>query len=132
MNINVRPAQTNDAPVINALLSQIVQVHHALRPDIFRSQYKNESADYGAQDTDAPIFVAVNEEGDVVGCLWCLFSQERDNSLKIDRDWLCIDDICVDEKYRRHGIGKQLVDFAIKLAQEKFQAHRKTENHVAN
>ena len=119
MNINIRPAKTADAPAINALLLQIVQVHHAIRPDIFHPQYKNESADYGTQDADAPIFVAVNENECVVGCLWCLISRERSNSLKIDRDWLCIDDICVDEKHRGYGIGRKLVDFAVILAQEK-------------
>ena len=70
-----------------------------------------------------------------MGCLWCLFSQEKDNSLKIDRDWLCIDDICVDENYRRHGIGKQLVDFAIKLAQgkgvDRIQLNVYEDNHSA-
>jgi GrpB-like predicted nucleotidyltransferase (UPF0157 family)/ribosomal protein S18 acetylase RimI-like enzyme len=120
VNIRIRPAQTDDTPAINDLLSQIVQVHYKIRPDIFRPQCKNESEDSSVQESDAPlIFVAVNEDGGVVGCLWCFISEEKDNSLKIDRNWLCIDDICVDEKYRRCGIGRQLVEYAFQIAQEK-------------
>ena len=100
IEIIIRPAQTSDKPAIDALLSQIVQTHHIVRPDIFRPSYKNEDVDYGAREADFFVFVAVDENGCVAGCLWCLISHERDNSFKIDRDWLVIDDICVDEKYR--------------------------------
>ena len=90
MDINIRPAQASDTPVINALLTQIVQTHHSFRPDIFRSSYKNEDADYNVNDTDFPVYVAVNEHGCVVGCIWSFISHERNNSLKIDRDWIVI------------------------------------------
>ena len=118
MDINIRPAQASDTPAINALLTQIVQTHHNVRPDIFRPLYKNEYADYSVKEEDFPVYVAINEHGCIVGCIWCLISRERNNSLKIDRNWLIIDDICVDEKYRGNGIGTELVEFAKKLALE--------------
>ena len=118
--INIRPAHQSDSPEIGKLLAQIVQVHYDVRPDIFRQSYRNES-DYmvNPQNMDAPVFVAVNEQNRVVGCLWCIIERMRDNSMKVNRDWLVIDDICVDEEYRWHGIGGQLVDYAKHLAQER-------------
>jgi len=60
--------------------------------------------------------VAVDEQENVVGCLWCVISRQRDNSMKADRDWLVIDDLCVDARCRRKGIGRKLVDFAVRFA----------------
>ena len=120
LRINIRPAHQSDSPEIRKLLAQIVQVHYDVRPDIFRQSYRNESdCTVNPQDADTPVFVAVNEQNHVIGCLWCIIERMRDNSMKINRDWLVIDDICVNEEYRGHGIGRQLVDYAKHLAQEK-------------
>jgi len=116
MNIAVRPAQASDSAAMKHLLAQIVQTHHVVRPDIFRASYESKAGYH--EDADAPVFVAVDENGAVVGCLWCVIVRERDNSLKNDRDWLCIDDLCVDVNYRKHGIGQRLVDFAVHFAQQ--------------
>lgn len=118
MNIKIQPARESDNSAIHSLLSQIVEVHYEIRPDIFRSSYANNSTGF-YEDEDTPVFVAVDENGFVIGCLWCIIHRERDNSLKIDRDWLVIDDICVDGKYRKQGIGRKLVDFAVQFAQQK-------------
>ena len=107
-----------DAAAVNGLLSQIVRVHHKVRPDLFRAEFHADDNNV-RQSEDEPLFVAVNEENNVVGCIWCLFAKERDNTLKVDRDWLCIDDICVEEAYRGQGIGKKLMEFAAGLAREK-------------
>ena len=121
MSISIRPAQMSDFPIIEALLSQITQVHYAVRPDLFRQFHKKAETDsiIDLQDADAPVFVATSENNCIVGCLWCIVKRERNNSLKVDRDWLVIDDICVDEKYRGNGIGRKLVDFAYRFAKEK-------------
>lgn len=115
MDIRIRPAQNSDSSAISALLSQIVEVHYAVRPDIFRPCPQQESSDF-CEDADAPVFVAVDEQENVVGCLWCVISRQRDNSMKADRDWLVIDDLCVDARCRRKGIGRKLVDFAVRFA----------------
>jgi hypothetical protein len=69
IKINIRQAQISDTTAINALLSQITQMHHATRPDIFRPSYKNGYANYGAEEADAPLFVAVNEDELLSACL---------------------------------------------------------------
>ena len=89
MKINIRPAQFSDTLAIDALLTQIVQVHHKVRPDIFRNSYKNDGGNYGAIEADAPVFVAVNENDCVIGCIWCVISHERDNSLKNRQGLAC-------------------------------------------
>ena len=85
-HINIRPAHQSDSPEIRKLLAQIVQVHYDVRPDIFRQSYRNESdCTVNPQDADAPVFVAVNEQNHVVGCLWCVIERMRDNSMKANR-----------------------------------------------
>jgi len=116
-DITIRPAKEPDIPAIKDLLSQIVQVHHALRPDIFRQFHDSKQSTF-CEDADSPVFVAVDLQDNIVGCIWLVVRHERDNSLKIDRDWLVIDDICVDEKYRRCGIGQKMVGFAVSFARQ--------------
>jgi len=117
MNITIRPARATDLSAMTSLLSQIVSVHYAVRPDIFRAAYEYKIENF-SEDENAPVFAAVDENAHVVGCLWCVIMRERGNALKIDRDWLCIDDLCVSADYRKHGIGQRLVDFAVFFARQ--------------
>ena len=59
------------------------------------------------------------EDDDVKGYAFCVM-QDLSNcsNLRPDKS-LYIDDICVDEKYRRHGVGKKLYDYVIQYAKDK-------------
>lgn len=71
--MTIRKARQSDISVLNELLQDILQVHHQVRPDIFKSAgQKFSEAELVAllENPDKPIFV-FELEGQVVGHLFC-------------------------------------------------------------
>ena len=96
-------------------------VHHKGRPDIFKAGCKKytdeELADIIADDS-RPIFVAVDEDGSVMGYAFCVFQQHIDNNILTDIKTLYIDDLCVDEDIRGRHIGRSLYDYVVNFAKD--------------
>ena len=108
----IRPATTADIPRIMDLLRQVADVHHQLRPDLFKpgtTKYSEQELALLLGREDSPIFVY--DEGGVLGYAFCQISEQRNDRLLQDRKTLYIDDICVDEQARGRHIGKALFDF---------------------
>ena len=61
----------------------------------------------------------MNESDEVIGYCFGIFQQYKDNSILTNIKTLYIDDLCVDEKFRGKGIGKELYEAALSLAKEK-------------
>lgn len=115
----VRRAKKEDITRILELLIQVDMVHHEGRPDLF----KGPATKYGADELEeiikndsTPVFVCVNEEGTVMGHAFCIHKQIKDDRVLTDVRTLYIDDICVDEAYRGHGVGRALYDHVIEYA----------------
>ena len=116
----IRFAQEKDITKIEDLLSQVDLVHHNGRPDIFKvgTKYFKEELVELIKDKNRPILVCVDENDSVLGYCFCIYQQHVNNSVLTDIKTLYIDDLCVDEKARGQGIGKQLYEGAIILAKE--------------
>ncbi|MBQ7480750.1 MAG: GNAT family N-acetyltransferase [Lachnospiraceae bacterium] len=116
---NVRRAGRDDIPGILELLVQVDMVHHRGRPDLFKgpaTKYSAEELEDIVQNDSTPVFVCVNEEGTVMGHAFCMHKQITDDRVLTDVRTLYIDDICVDEAYRGHGVGRALYDHVIEYA----------------
>ena len=59
---------------------------------------------------NTPIFVAVDEQDEVLGYAFCQFIQHINNNILTDIKTLYIDDLCVDEKFRGQHIAHALFD----------------------
>ena len=117
----IRPAQEKDIPKIENLLEQILLVHHKGRSDIFKATGKKSNAQALTQmlnDPSRPIFVAADENDNVIGYVFCIFKQKINHSVLTDVKTLFIDDLCVDEGARGQNIGKKLYDFALNFAKK--------------
>lgn len=116
----IRKATTNDIPRILELLSQVNDVHAEGRPDYFikgKRKYEENELRKILDDDTSPIFVC-EEECDVKGYAFCMIQDfSHCDNLHPDKS-LYIDDICVDEKYRRQGIGKKLYKHVVQYAKE--------------
>ena len=118
---SVRRAEKKDIARILELLVQVDMVHHEGRPDLFKgpaTKYNEDELDEIIKDDNAPVFVCVNDEGDVLGHAFCIFKQVTGNSVLTDIRTLYIDDICVDEKARGSGVGKALFEHVKTYAKE--------------
>ena len=118
--MEIRFAAPRDIPGMIDLLLQVGEVHHRIRPDLFRSgaqKYDEKSLVELLKDPGRPIFAAV--EGDkLLGYCFCIIEVTKDNPVLMDQKSLDIDDLCVDEKARGKHVGSALYDYAVKYARE--------------
>ena len=116
----IRKATHNDIPRILELLSQVNDVHADGRPDFFikgKRKYNEEELLKIINDDTTPVFVYV-ENDDIKGYAFCVIQNlSQCDNLRPDKS-LYIDDICVDENYRRHGVGKKLYEHVVQFAKE--------------
>lgn len=114
----IRKAKENDIPRVLDLLSQVNDVHAEGRPDFFikgKRKYNESDLVKIISDENTPVFVC-EEDDDIKGYAFCMIQDlSKCNNLYPDKS-LYIDDICVDEKYRRQGVGRKLYDFVIQYA----------------
>ncbi len=121
MEISIRKAESRDIPKLSELLSEVLELHAKIRPDIFISgstKYTaSELADILAND-QTPVFVAVDENDTVRGYVFCQIKRQPFSTNMKDFKTLFIDDLCIDESCRGAHIGTKLFDFALGYAKE--------------
>ena len=118
--MNIRLARTGDIPGLIALLLQVGQVHHVLRPDIFPPatlKYDEAALAKLLGDESRPVFVAA--EGDfVAGYCFCVHKDYKGSGVSTDRRELYIDDLCVDQNRRGQGIATALYRYVTEYAKQ--------------
>lgn len=118
--MEIRLAKQEDISRLIALLLQVGQVHHELRPDIFPPRTLKYNEEYLTELLDeevCPVFVAV-EDDLVVGYCFCALREYQGSAVVGVRRELYIDDLCVDEKCRRQGIASSLYRHVMNYAKD--------------
>lgn len=118
--MTIRFACKEDIPQMLDLLRQVGEVHHRIRPDLFRAgaqKYDEAALCRLLADPSRPI-LAAETEGKMVGYAFCILQITRDDPVLCDRRVLYIDDLCVDENHRGRGIAGALYRRALALAEE--------------
>lgn len=128
--MKIRKAEYNDIPQIKNLLHQVNLIHHQGRPDIFKygtEKYNSNQLKEILSNENTPVFVADNEKGEVVGYTFCIIKQHLNDNILTDIKTLYIDDLCVDENYRRKHIGTDLLNYVFEYAKN-IECHNVTLN----
>ena len=118
--MEIRFALDRDIPGMIALLRQVGEVHHRIRPDLFRAgAQKYDEGDLKAllADPSRPIFIA-EEGGKVLGYCFCIHRETKNDPVLRDDRSLYIDDLCVDEACRGKHVGQALYDHACGYARQ--------------
>lgn len=118
--MDIRPAEHRDIPGMTALLLQVCEVHHQIRPDIFRPgalKYSETELESLLQDENRPIFVA-EEHGFIAGYCFCALRCYDGTGVSTCRTELYIDDFCVDEGFRGKGVAASLYEYACDFARQ--------------
>ena len=118
--MEIRKAKKTDIPDILNLLSQVLEVHAVLRPDLFVSgtrKYTEAELESILENEKKPIFVA-EDGGRIIGYCFCQLQSVMDSNDLRDSSSLFIDDFCVDEKSRHQHIGQLLNDYVVQYARE--------------
>ena len=115
----IRRAVEDDIEAVLGLLSQVLTIHHNIRPDLF----KGNCTKYNERELAAlfgndlrPVFVYEDDNGNVQGYAFCVIEQHPGNNILTDIKTLYIDDLCVEENMRGQGIGRKLFEFVKEYA----------------
>ena len=120
----IRFAIDADTPGIHSLLSQVLELHAAGRPDIFRSgtcKYTDEQIHELIADEERPLFVAVAEDaapGELLAYAICKIEDFGGSNNSQPIRMLYIDDFVVDETARGRHVGTELFEHVKDWARE--------------
>lgn len=112
--MNIRRARDKDVPAIMNLLNEVLEIHASIRPDVFipgTTKYTVEELMELLKDDQKPIYVAVNENDDVLGYAFTQLQEQPFSTNMVQFKSLFIDDLCVDSSRRSQGVGRALLDF---------------------
>lgn len=117
--MNIRKAKETDIPRINELLGQVLEIHAAIRPDIFikgTTKYTPEQLCVIINDENTPIFVSTDENDEISGYCFCVIKRQLFSTNMVDHKTLFIDDLCVDKNARGKSVGTALYNYAVDYA----------------
>lgn len=112
--MKIRRAQGKDISAISKLLGEVLEIHAAIRPDIFipgTTKYTAEELTEILNDNQKPVYVAVDENDEVLGYAFTQLQEQPFSTNMVQFKSLFIDDLCVDSSARSQGIGKALLNF---------------------
>ena len=118
--MEIRFSNTSDIPGMIELLKQVGEVHHQIRPDLFRAgaqKYDEAALAQLLSDPARPILVSY-VDGKMAGYAFCILQETKGDPVLCDRKVLYIDDLCVDETIRGKGIATALYARVIEYAKE--------------
>lgn len=118
MSVEIRRAGAQDVAGVHELLSQVLEVHAAGRPDLFRTgtrKYTDDELLGIFANDETPVFVAV-EGPEVLGHAFCVLEDHTAENNWQDVKTLYIDDICVSEKSCGRHVGTALYQHVIDYA----------------
>lgn len=118
MSGEIRRAGAQDVAGVHELLSQVLEVHAAGRPDLFRTgtrKYTDDELLGIFSNGETPVFVAV-EGPEVLGHAFCVLEDHTAENNWQDVKTLYVDDICVSEKSRGRHVGTALYRHVIDYA----------------
>lgn len=121
--MEIRRAEERDLEGINRLLMQVCLVHHKGRPDLFRygaKKYTDEQLKEIIRDAQRPIFVAADENQNILGYAFCIFQQHKNDNILTNIKTLYIDDLCVEENQRGQHIGSSLYQAVYAFAKQNY------------
>jgi len=111
--VTVRRAGREDIGRLTELLHDVLEVHAAIRPDIFipgTVKYTTEELEGILQDDTRPVYTAADGQGRVVGYAFCQLQQQPFSNTMIPFTSMFIDDLCVDPACRGQHIGQALFE----------------------
>ncbi|MBR3032422.1 MAG: GNAT family N-acetyltransferase [Clostridiales bacterium] len=119
--MDIRFAREDELIRINEMRKQVNDVHVEGKPEVFKPGFSEELQNfiyYIWQDPEQDIVVA-DKDGELCGFAIVHHIYKPENPFMYVRDFLDIDEFCVDEHHRREGVATALIDFIKKYAKEK-------------
>lgn len=118
--MNVRNAQIEDVNKISELMLQVAKIHSNARKDIFKEKSIEEiKTEFNNRINNKENILVAEENNNIYGVVVYKIKEVKEHINLKDRTTLYIDELVVDEKVRKMGIGKNLFSEVKKIAKEK-------------
>ena len=116
----VRFAKENELERVNELRKQVNDLHVAGKPDVFKPGFGPELRDFINVIWNDPTenIVVTEDEGQICGFAVINHINKPENPFMKERDFLDIDEFCVDEEHRRKGVATAMIEFIKDFAKE--------------
>ena len=117
----VRLAREEELERINELRRQVNDLHVCGKPEVFKPGFPEELRNFVYaiwRDPEQDIAVC-EREGEIVGFAVLHHIRKPENPFMYERDFLDIDEFCVDEGHRRQGAATELIAFVREYAKER-------------
>ena len=118
--MKIRFAKQEDLNAVNALRKQVNDLHVAGKPEVFKPGFNQVLRDYIHAIWDDPQkeIVVCDLDGSVCGFAILNHIIRPENPFMHERNYLDIDEFCVDQAHRRNGIGAAMIAFIKAYAKE--------------
>ncbi len=117
----VRFAKENELGRVNELRKQVNDIHVEGKPEVFKPGFGQELRDFIKviwNDPEQEIVVA-EDDGVICGFAVLHHINKPENPFMKERDFIDIDEFCVDKDHRRKGAASAMVSFIKEYAKEK-------------
>ncbi len=117
----VRLAKESELGRVNELRKQVNDIHVVGKPEVFKPGFGKELRDFVNVIWDDPEQeIVVAEDGGVI-CGFAVLHHinKPENPFMKERDFIDIDEFCVDKAHRRKGAASAMVSFIKEYAKEK-------------
>lgn len=119
--IIIRFAKESELVRVNELRKQVNDLHVEGKSEIFRAGFNDELRDFIYKiwkDPEQKIVVA-ELNGVVCGFAVLHHIHRPENPFMLERDFMDVDEFCVDKEYRRQGIATKMMSFIRNYTKEK-------------
>ena len=121
MDIIIRTVKLEDIESINALYKEVDELHLKKYPELFKkAEEEGRPVEYIKSIIATPyreIFVA-ERGGEIAGIAEVMVTKNQPFPVKVDMQWVALDNLVVSEKFKGRGIGSMLVDCEIDWARD--------------
>ena len=119
--VHVRFAEETELERINVLRKQVNDLHVAGKPEVFKPGFSPELRDYIYAIWNEPEkkIVVAETDGEIRGFAVLNHIIRPENPFMYERDYLDIDEFCVDAACRRQGVASAMIGFIRDYAKEK-------------
>ena len=117
----IRFAKENELVRVNELRKQVNDLHVEGKPEVFKAGFNDELRDhiYNIWDDPKQEIVVADLDGTICGFAVLHHIVKPATPFMYERDFIDVDEFCVDKDYRRQGVASEMITFIRNYAKEK-------------
>ena len=117
----IRFAKENELVRVNELRKQVNDLHVEGKPEVFKAGFNDELRDhiYNIWDDPEQEIVVADLDGTICGFAVLHHIVKAATPFMYERDFIDVDEFCVDKDYRRQGVASEMITFIRNYAKEK-------------